>query len=92
MIDAIAMIAILLLFAAVIYSTVIQPAIEIAKDAAEEVKPSYTSPVGLFCSLCHGSASVVSGDEYARISRANAPVYCSGCTVTIEAYKRQGNL
>jgi len=98
MMDFLATLIFLGFFAALIYSTVFKKSshscrggsgIELMK-ARQKLGPPPTTPpnpVGLYCSICHDHAGVVTSEEYLRLFAAGQPVYCRWCTITIEAYK-----
>jgi len=88
MLDAICLLGMIAFFTLVIYTTVVR-----APDKPPAITTSVASippsPVGLFCSICGTPSLTVNHEEYMRISRAGTSVYCEGCMMTIEAYKRQ---
>jgi len=87
MLDALCTLGLVAFFWILIYSTVYRPRQQ--RAAAPPPMPPPPSPVGLYCSICHEHADVVSSEEYARLSAAGHPVYCHWCMITIEAYKQQ---
>ena len=87
MLDAICLLAPIAFFGFLIYSTVYRH--DPRRGVPPLPKPPAPSPVGLYCSICHEHADVVSSEEYARLSAAGVPVYCHWCMITIEAYKQQ---
>lgn len=84
-IDALCTIGMIAFFWALIYSIMTKP----KTVPVQEKKELPPSPIGLFCSVCHGAAGTVSHEEYMRIARGGEPVYCGWCVIPIEAYKRQ---